>query len=118
MIRLFFYLYSIILTVLSVIPASPQIGKTDKLNHFLAFFLFVILLRSSYKVTSLQGIILSITFGAVIEIIQLFIPYRSGEVLDLVADGIGAILGSTLFSILIRIKKVNKFDRGNKGEKH
>jgi VanZ family protein len=90
--------------LLSIIPTSSHIGESDKLNHFLAFFLFAILLRFSYGVTFFQGIVLSIAFGGFIELIQAFIPYRSCEFLDLGADGLGAILGSILLSILLEVK--------------
>jgi len=71
----------------------------------LAFFLFAILLRFSHRITFFQGIVFSIAFGGFIELIQAFIPYRSCELLDLGADGIGAILGSSLFSIFVKSKK-------------
>ncbi|HDD43241.1 MAG TPA: VanZ family protein, partial [Candidatus Desulfofervidus auxilii] len=50
-----------------------------------------------------QGIIITIAFGGFIELIQAFIPYRSCDILDLTADGIGGILGS-FFMLQIKSK--------------
>jgi len=93
-IRYFFFIYSAIILILSIIPTYSVVEGSDKLKHFLAFFLFVILLRYSWKINFLQVIIINIAFGGFIELIQAFIPYRSCNILDLTADGIGGILGS------------------------
>ncbi len=92
--RWIFWLYSIVLFILSVVPLSPTIGGSDKIKHFLAFFIFVILLRLSWKIKFWQSIAIALFFGGLIEVVQAFIPYRSCDILDFTADAIGAFLGS------------------------
>ncbi len=43
-----------------------------------------------------KNIIYGLTFGIFIEIIQYFIPYRSFELFDIIADGIGLGFGILL----------------------
>ncbi len=104
--RYLFILYSAIILIISIIPTSSAVGGYDKLKHFLAFFLFVILLRYSWKINFLVSIIITVAFGGFIELIQAFIPYRSCDILDLAADGVGGVLGSFLM-LHIKGKKLS-----------
>ena len=65
----------------------------DKVGHALAFFLLTMLLDLSrwFDKKSLQVLLLA-TYGVVIEAVQYFIPHRSTEFADFVADALGIFL--------------------------
>jgi len=79
----------------------------DKLIHVISFGLLGLLSGASSKPRPrLLAIVFIIWsgYGLAIEIIQSFIPGRSFEALDLVADMVGTILGYLIFSQLRGIK--------------
>ncbi|WP_337865285.1 VanZ family protein [Ignavibacterium sp.] len=94
--------------ILTSLPSDklPSVEIGDKLNHFLAFFVLGfflnLTLRYQAKFPALKKNILIITiiiasgYGLLDELHQLLVPGRSAEVLDWVADFIGAISGSLL----------------------
>lgn len=100
--------------ILTSLPSDqlPSVEIGDKVNHFLAFFVlgFFLNLTLKYqtKYPSLKKNILLITiiiaagYGLLDELHQLFVPGRSAEVLDWVADFVGAISGSLLAESLYR----------------
>ena len=69
-----------------------EIAHSDKYGHILVFFTLALLLHCSTKFSTLQQIALLTSFGIAVEIVQLYIPYRSGSINDVVADFIGIIL--------------------------
>jgi len=88
-----------------------SIPHLDKLVHFFFYFvaaiLGVLLIREQTKghLNLSRSIIIStlfvIVYGIVIEVIQsTFIPYRSGESFDVLANSIGAFFGAGLIIIL------------------
>jgi VanZ family protein len=106
--------YWIVLLAATSIPAAsmPSIGVADKLNHFLAYFvlsvlLFLTLLFQEKFDLSLSRIaiytfLISTVYGVLDEVHQMFIPGRSAEFLDWVADSIGGGLGVLLMMYLVR----------------
>lgn len=100
--------------ILTSLPSEslPSVEISDKLNHFLAFFVlgFFLNLTLKYqtKFPNLKKNILLITiiiasgYGLLDELHQLFVPGRSAELLDWVADFIGAISGSLLAEVIYR----------------
>ena len=89
--------FYILIFVLAIIPPSEgQISfpYLDKLIHFLAFFIISVGTFYAFQVTEIFRCFLLIAcFGICIEVIQYFIPYRSFEILDIIADIIGALIG-------------------------
>lgn len=66
----------------------------DKGNHFVAFFVLYLLLTLSYQnLTLLVKVLLLISFGLQIEIVQHFIEGRYFSLLDVVADSVGIVIG-------------------------
>jgi VanZ family protein len=66
----------------------------DKLIHFFAFFILSVATLYAFEVTQIFACItLIVCFGIGIEVIQYFITYRSFEILDIIADIIGALIG-------------------------
>lgn len=48
------------------------------------------------------GVLLALAFGVSDEIHQSFVPNRASEVLDVVADGVGALIGASVVAFLSR----------------
>ena len=77
---------------------------TDKVLHFAAFFGFSVFIDAAFKPRKFwmwSGFPL-IAYGALIEILQSYTPYRSFSVWDWVADVVGVMI---FFLILIKYKK-------------
>ena len=88
--------------VLSLLPGKdmPSVGVSDKIEHVVAYALLGLaggLAFPTRRATMLLLVLLPI-LGIALEVAQLFVPERSSEVADAVADWIGASL--TLLPIL------------------
>ena len=84
------------------------IKYSDKLEHFMLFFVFGILLRltashsryfSIKNNAMLLAIAVGIGYGALDEVHQIFVPMRSPSVYDLFADAAGIICSQIFFAI-------------------
>ena len=111
--KFIFFVYAVIIMGLAFYPLEEQpLSHSDKVNHFFTFFVFAILekfaFQSSFAITSCSAL----GFGAFIELVQAFLPYRSAELADLVADLLGTATG------IIFLHKVKEIGRdckiGNK----
>lgn len=103
--------YMAIIFVLSVRPSPaslPDLWSIDKLYHLSAYFIMGILMaRALYcggrrRTMSFMALVILSTasvsaFGAFIEYCQSCTGYRSAEVFDAVANGIGGLLGALLY---------------------
>ncbi len=110
-IRIFFFywfpifIYCLVLFVQSSFPASeniPSIIGFDKVLHFFAYALLGALFLRAFRANPTSGntmillalsIILSSLYGMSDEIHQAFVPSRSADVFDAVADTLGSICG-------------------------
>ena len=109
--RLPVYIYAVIVLFLSsakepTMPAVEWIPFFDKYMHVFMYlilgFLLVRMLKNlgyafSYKKYIFLSIFISTLYGALMEIYQLFIPYRSCDIIDLTADFIGATIGTLVY---------------------
>lgn len=101
--------YMVLILYLSVIrlpslPAELELAHMDKFEHFVAYaimgFLLAMDLRKSFcagrTAARVIGItfIITVSFGALIEVCQAFIPYRSAEFLDAAANSAGGFAGA------------------------
>ena len=115
-----FYLlliYWLVLYTLTSMPgySLPQgIKISDKIEHLLAYALFGVLFNLYFweKITALAKkkyftltIILGGIYAALDEVHQLFIPMRSGEILDWLADMVGILIALILINYLLKRKK-------------
>ena len=94
---------------LSVTPRPPDIGieHGDKLGHFAAYgatmFWFCQLYpRWAARIAYAAGFI---AMGIALEFVQRWLGYRSFEVLDMVADAVGVVLGLTAASVAAPLLK-------------
>jgi VanZ family protein len=101
------------LSSLSTIPAPPS-GFTDKHEHFFFYgILGALSLRALAKgtwrgvtlATVAAAIAISTAYGVSDEFHQRFVPGRDYEVLDMVADGLGAVMAAVLLWAWAIIKR-------------
>lgn len=83
--------------VFSYLFFSPQslptnIPHTDKYGHIIVFFCLSILIYKCINISRRYQILILISYGIAVECIQYFIPYRSGGLDDVIADGLGIVL--------------------------
>ena len=88
--------YAVLITSLSLDPFSSEIQYgSDKLAHFLAYFVFaslaVIVVRDKRQYMFCCLVI--VLYGGLLEIAQSFLPYRSMSFLDFLSNGIGGSVG-------------------------
>lgn len=111
----------IVILLLCLLPGTqvPCIGQ-ENLDKFLHGFLFALLSftmmvgflkQYQFRVLALNAskivIVFGLSYGIVIEVLQdLFLPDRSFEWLDILADGVGTVLG---FSLFLWIKGNSRF---------
>lgn len=97
--RIAFVLLFCLVTYLALAPAPPQAADFgwDKLNHAAAFGVMGFAASLGFGRSALAALAL-LLYGALIEAVQGFIPTRSAEWADLLADGAGIALGVLLAS--------------------
>ena len=111
-VKVFLYAYIVLIMIFSLAPVQmifPQaldqgrwalpifnIIPADKLTHYLMYLILSFLSLLQFKNVT-RVLISTILFGAVMEILQAFIPYRTYELNDLIANSIGAFTPSLVF---------------------
>jgi VanZ family protein len=82
---------------LSVTPRPPDLGieHGDKLGHFAAYGAAMFWFAQLYPRLATRAAYAAgfIAMGVALEFVQRWLGYRSFEVLDMVADAIGVVLG-------------------------
>lgn len=89
-----FYMSLLTVLVLSLLPIDhPDISPNDKVNHVLAYAALSVLayLAHRRRITAVLGVF---AFGALVEILQGLTGYRFMSFADVVANGIGAVIGA------------------------
>lgn len=91
---------------LAVMPAPPRAVDTgwDKLNHVSAFLVLTFCGVGAHRRRSgpnrvrvgLRVALGALAFGALIEGVQAFVPGRSSELADLLADAVGILAGGLM----------------------
>jgi len=81
----------------------------DKVLHFVAYALLGILFLRAFKTSRIKNnvnlmlilsVLLSFLYGISDEIHQYFVPYRSAELMDVLADMLGAIIGVYIYQAI------------------
>ncbi|MEI7811876.1 MAG: VanZ family protein [Ignavibacteria bacterium] len=111
-------IYWIMLLMLTSIPgqSTPDFGISDKIEHAVAYMILTVLLcltyqfQGKFKMLYRSPFVWTIAtvalYGALDEIHQLFIPGRSCDIMDWMADITGAVLG------LIFVYIIKHYSRG------
>jgi VanZ family protein len=116
-------LCGIVILILTGIPGSclprvkPVVGL-DKVVHLLMYAVFAFLClwgyrkqfitngKAYHKKALLLALVISIAYGGLTELMQeYFVPLRTGDWIDFLADVIGTLLGVTIFYLFYRHKK-------------
>lgn len=87
--------YAALMLAVSVIPISvegPDVPQLDKLLHVGEFLVFAWLLIRA-KTRPVPAWLLAAAYGAMIEVVQGFLPWRSASWWDLGANLVGATAG-------------------------
>lgn len=101
----------ICLSLLKLPSTNNSYSNIDKIYHLVAyFFLAISWLISFYKQekSKLFVVFACIFFGIIIEYIQSnFTSYRTGDMLDIIANTIGVILALLSFNLIFKKKTIN-----------
>ncbi|MBN1255257.1 MAG: VanZ family protein [Deltaproteobacteria bacterium] len=99
--------WMVFLTVFSLIPrAGVDLGERgDKVAHFIAYFItafiFCVSFRARFQKADIYAVFFAFGYGAVIELVQVFVPYRVGSFLDLAANFSGVLFFFLLYRFLL-----------------
>ena len=98
--------------VLSLVPwqLRPHTGAPESLEHVAAYALAGALLTFGYRKRSQPFIIvLSLSlYAAILEIAQMWVPGRNPQFIDFVASSAGALIGSVLAWIGLRVGRITE----------
>lgn len=105
--------YAVLIAALSVWPFSSDvariIGPLDKLLHVCEYALLAWCLVQALRSPTRPGVrlfaaafLLSTAYGALLEVVQGWLPYRSAEGGDLIANAAGAGLGALAAGLMGR----------------
>jgi len=93
------------------IQSAPDLPYIDKVLHFAAYALLGTLFLRAFKTTRIKNnlklvLILSVLFsffyGISDEIHQYFVPYRNADLMDVLADLFGSIMGVYIYQAIVR----------------
>jgi len=100
----FYVLYVFIVTYFSLTPIEHKISESiwDKAAHFTAYlFLVMIVKKVHLRFNYLTCLVICCSYSFIIEFIQYFIPNRQFDILDMLANVLGAVLGAILYYLII-----------------
>lgn len=118
--KFIFFTNIFVIVLLSVYPGSllgliffgndDVLPGSDKLHHFVAYFITTIfgLLAYSQKNIFFQLSFCLLLLGSILEIIQIWIPNRSFEFLDMFSNTFGVVIGLIVIQIFNKIKIIKK----------
>jgi VanZ family protein len=91
------------LLVLSLLPPSVRLPSTgwDKSNHMIGFATLALLSHWAWPGRTVIALAALLAYGGLIEVLQSFTPNRFAEFGDLIADGIGLLVGEIVARLLV-----------------
>ncbi len=95
-----FFCVFIGIAILSLLPPKQvELGSSDKLSHFFAYFILMLALGIWKEKNKhlFVGILLMIAYGILLEFLQGLVPGRVPSFLDALANTAGVVLGASLF---------------------
>lgn len=108
--------YWLVLFIATTLPGKevPDVGISDKVEHFTAYGILSILLYLTFvsqknfpllnKYPVLFTILICAMYGIIDELHQLLIPGRSCDIYDFFADFIGVMLGQLIITLLTQVR--------------
>lgn len=110
LIKPFFWLCVAVLTVASLVPVTllpPQsFNIWDKAQHAFGFGWLALFGLLSYPQRPVRVALLLLVYGGAIELAQAATGWRYGEWTDLLADGVGIVLGALIWWLLRRTMRL------------
>ncbi len=90
-----FFIAALAVLVLALTPTASRIATTgwNKTNHLLAFGVLAWLGLKAYPRHAAAVLVGLFAYGAMVEIMQIFIPSRAADGTDLIANILGLMLG-------------------------
>jgi VanZ family protein len=104
----------VVVLVAALMPPQiigPPIGW-DKMNHAMTFAMLAMLGCGAYPERRVQVLLGLLAYGVLIELLQSLTDYRSAEALDVVADGVGILVGWTFTRLLWRARLAAQMPKG------
>lgn len=98
------------ITILSLLPpkSGVELGKHDKINHFIAYAVlslnYGLVVKNAKR--HLFGLPFLIAYGLFMEFCQGFVPGREQSLLDALANGVGVSMGFIFY--LVYLKTISK----------
>jgi VanZ family protein len=113
---IFLGIWFFLVLVVSVLPASgPKTGfQLDKIAHFVLYGVTSVLLfrylarKTNSRNAFYKAVALASIYGAAMEVMQYFLPYRSFSIGDMAANTAGAFLVCLIYKKSATIKAENK----------
>jgi VanZ family protein len=100
----------VVVLVASLMP--PQVIEQpmgwDKMHHAMAFAVLAMLGCSAFPERKVQVLLGLLAYGGLIELLQSLTGYRIAETMDVVADGVGILVGWTLTRLLWRARPASQ----------
>jgi VanZ family protein len=102
-----------VLSSSSTLPSPPDFDGFDKIEHFLAYsvlsMMFLIAIRGTWTLwrpsaTGALAILITAAYGGTDEFHQRFVPGRSCDSFDWIADLLGAIIGTGSLLLFLYLK--------------
>ncbi len=115
-------IYCILIFLQSSFPSIesvPELPYSDKALHFFAYAVLGALflrayktlqIRNKFKLLLILSVLSSSLYGISDEIHQHFVPYRSFEYFDILADVLGSIFGVFIYQFIIEKLLDNRFN--------
>ena len=110
--RIFFSTTAIIF-ILAIVPNDGidlDVDYADKIKHIFAFFTLSFLLNKATSTVGhrVRNIFILLSFGILIEVVQMFLPYRESSVADVYAD----LTGILIFQLALSAYRFYLFKKG------
>lgn len=101
--RILLVISILVISFLAISETNPTTQNfiDDKLLHFLCFaYLTLIFKLTQFIRQDFWLYVIVLAYGILIEIVQMFLPYRSFELLDIFADFMGILCSGLLFKLV------------------
>lgn len=95
---------------LAPVPVSYPLPTTgwDKSNHMLGFATLAFLSRWAWPGQRTHALLVLLAYGGLIEGLQAFTPDRSADLADVIADGVGLVIGAGIAKLAATLLKVRR----------
>lgn len=116
-VRVVFILWIIVVAMLSLVSFSRSddnskwlISASRAELHAAAYFIGAVLCFYSFRLEKVGFVILAgigvFLFGVIFEVVQIWLPYRAFNPMDIAANGLGAGLFVILWSVFLYFSKI------------